>query len=119
MHLQNGTFVLDAVEKINVHTTSISGFLRKNPSVYTHYVLLDHQDWMAYHEPDALDEEWDLIFKNSLPGTKVLFRSASSNADFIPESARKLLRFRQDLTEPLHEHDRVGTYGSLHLAEVL
>ena len=70
-------------------------------------------------EPDALNEEWNLIFKNSLPGTKVLFRSASSNADFIPESARKLLRFRPDLTEPLHKHDRVGTYGSLHLAEVL
>jgi len=116
---ENFSFYKDAVEKINVHTTSISKFLRKNPSVYTHYVLLDHQDWMAYHEPDALNEEWNLIFKNSLPGTKVLFRSASSNADFIPESARKLLRFRPDLTEPLHKHDRVGTYGSLHLAEVL
>lgn len=116
---ENFSFYKDAVEKINVHTTSISGFLKKNPSVYTHYVLLDHQDWMAYHDPDALDEEWKLIFNNSLPGTKVLFRTVSANADFIPESARKLLRFRPDLTEPLHMYDRVGTYGSLHLAEVL
>ncbi len=116
---ENFNFYRNAVEKINIHTGSVSGFLRKNPSVYTHFVLLDHQDWLSYNDPGALNEEWDLIFKNSLPGTKVLFRSASSKPDFIPEPARKLLRFRPDLTESLHAYDRVGTYGSLHLAEVL
>ena len=28
------------------------------------------------------------------------------------------LRFFPELTAPLHEGDRVGTYGSLHLAEI-
>ena len=35
-----------------------------------------------------------------------------------PEEALARLAFRPDLTEPAHPHDRVGTYGSQHLAEV-
>jgi S-adenosylmethionine-diacylglycerol 3-amino-3-carboxypropyl transferase len=46
-------------------------------------------------------------------------RSAGVNLDFIPESIRARVRFSPERTEALHQLDRVGTYGSLHFAEVL
>jgi len=82
-------------------------------------VLLDHQDWLAWHDPEALREEWELILANSRPGTKILLRSAGLQLDFVPEDILARLRFFPELTGPLHQLDRVGTYGSLSFAEVL
>ena len=107
------------VSRIRCHTTSFSQFLRDHPGSYSHYVLLDHQDWLAWKDPVGLREEWDLILANSRPGTRILLRSAGLDCGFIPDTIQTRLRFRPDLTEPLHRRDRVGTYGSLYLAEVL
>jgi len=105
-------------DRIATHTCSITQFLQRNPGVYSHYVLLDHQDWLAWHDPEALREEWELILANSRPGTKILLRSAGLTLDFVPEDILAKLRFFPELTDPLHLTDRVGTYGSLSLAEV-
>jgi S-adenosylmethionine-diacylglycerol 3-amino-3-carboxypropyl transferase len=37
----------------------------------------------------------------------------------VPENVRDRLRFFPKRTEPLHLTDRVGTYGSMHFAEVI
>ncbi len=108
----------ERADRVRTHTCSISQFLQQNPGVYSHYVLLDHQDWLAWHDPVALREEWELIFQNSRPGTKVLLRSAGLSLDFVPEDIRARLRFFPELTNRLHLTDRVGTYGSLSFAEV-
>jgi S-adenosylmethionine-diacylglycerol 3-amino-3-carboxypropyl transferase len=105
--------------RVRTHTSSITQFLKKNPGEYTHFVLLDHQDWLAWHDPVALREEWELILANSRRGTRILLRSAALNIDFIPEEILARLRFFPGQTEPLHRLDRVGTYGSLCFAEVL
>jgi S-adenosylmethionine-diacylglycerol 3-amino-3-carboxypropyl transferase len=104
--------------RIRTHTDTLSGFLRRHPGAYSHYVLLDHQDWLAWHAPEALEEEWDLILRNSRPGTRILLRSAALEVDFIPDAARERLRFFPERTGPLHGRDRVGTYGCQVLAEV-
>jgi S-adenosylmethionine-diacylglycerol 3-amino-3-carboxypropyl transferase len=109
----------DYNRRITTHTDTLTGFLQKHPGRYTHYVLLDHQDWLAWHDPKALLEEWELILANSRPGTKILMRSAGLDLGFVPESVHARLKFHPALTEPLHLTDRVGTYGSLHFAEVL
>lgn len=106
-------------DRVRTHTSSITRFLRENPGAYTHYVLLDHQDWLAWHDPVALREEWELILANSRPGTRILMRSAALELDFIPADITARLRFFPGLTTPLHLSDRVGTYGSLSFAEVL
>ncbi len=116
---QNQAALARRAPRLRTHTCTISGFLQKNPGRYTHYVLLDHQDWLAWHDPDALREEWELIFANSRPGTKVLMRSAGLDLDFLPADILGRLRFFPELTDPLHQLDRVGTYGSLSFAEVL
>ena len=109
----------ERADRVHAHTCTVSQFLRKNPGVYSHYVLLDHQDWLAWHEPAALAEEWALIFANSRRGTRILMRSAGLDLSFLPAAVRARLRFFPERTEPLHVTDRVGTYGSLHFAEVL
>jgi S-adenosylmethionine-diacylglycerol 3-amino-3-carboxypropyl transferase len=105
--------------RLSTHSTTVANFLKKNPGVYTHYVLLDHQDWLAHHDVDGLREEWDLVLENSRPGTRILMRSASLEIDFIPAAVRQRLRFFPELTDCLHSQDRAGTYGSTILAEVL
>jgi S-adenosylmethionine-diacylglycerol 3-amino-3-carboxypropyl transferase len=105
-------------DRVSTYTTTLSDFLRQRPGDYTHFVLLDHQDWLAWHAPADLREEWELILANSRPGARILMRSAGFRLDFIPRSIAAALRFRPDLTERLHPADRVGTYGSLHFAEV-
>jgi S-adenosylmethionine-diacylglycerol 3-amino-3-carboxypropyl transferase len=106
-------------DRVHLYTTTVTDFLKENPGKYTHFVLLDHQDWLAGHAPEALAEEWEEIFANSAPGATILMRSAGITNDFLPPEVRSRLRFRPDLTEPLHATDRVGTYGSLHFAEIL
>ncbi len=107
------------VDRVHTYTGTLSAFLGERRGAYTHFVLLDHQDWLAWHAPAALKEEWDLILENSRPGARILMRSAGFRLDFIPRSIASALRFRPDLTERLHPTDRVGTYGSLHFAEVV
>ncbi|MCB1776948.1 MAG: BtaA family protein, partial [Candidatus Competibacteraceae bacterium] len=107
------------LDRIHTYDTTVSGFLNDHPGEYSHFVLLDHQDWLAWHQPQALEEEWRLILANSRPGSRILLRSAGDDIDFLPDWTRQALRFFPALTEPLHSQDRVGTYGSLHFAEVL
>lgn len=105
-------------QRVRTHTCLLGTFLRENPARYSHYVLLDHQDWLAGHDRDGLADEWRLILQNSRPGTRILFRSAAPKVDFLPPFVAERVRFDPEWTSVLHARDRVGTYGSLHLAEV-
>lgn len=108
----------ERVDRIHTHNTTVANFLKENPGKYSHYILLDHQDWLAAHNIDALNEEWELILENSKPGTKILMRSASPVIDFIPDFANSRLKFFPEITDDTHPRDRVGTYGCTLLAEV-
>jgi len=107
------------LSRLATHTSTLSDFLRQHPGPYTHFILLDHQDWLAHSNPQALAEEWELLLGAAAPGAKILMRSAGLDVSFVPGGARRKLRFFPELTEPLHGRDRVGTYGSQHLAEVV
>lgn len=107
------------LHKIQCHNDSVSAFLADNPGQYTHYVLLDHQDWLAYHDTMALREEWGRILENCVHGAKILARSAGTQLDFLPDAATAALRPLPEISAPFEAIDRVGTYGGLLLAEVL
>ena len=77
--------LMDWSGRVRTHTCTITQFLQRHPGVYSHYVLLDHQDWLAWHDPEALREEWELILANSRRGTKILMRSAGLELDFVPD----------------------------------
>lgn len=122
LKVQNFAPLSKQIQKINTHTTTLSQFLKNNPSDYSHYVLLDHQDWLAANNRPALQEEWDLILKNSHSGTKILMRSAAYKIDFLPDFVREKVTFKNHLNSPIlqnwHHADRVGTYASVYLGEV-
>jgi S-adenosylmethionine-diacylglycerol 3-amino-3-carboxypropyl transferase len=104
--------------RVELHTTTIANFLLRQPSKYSHFVLLDHQDWLAENAPQALTEEWELIMANSRPGTRILLRSATSRPETVPDFVRSRCRFRNDLTTKQAALDRVGTYAGVFLLEV-
>lgn len=104
--------------KIKTYTSTLLQFLKKHPDTYTHYVLLDHQDWMAHSEPELLAKEWQHILNNSQAGTRILFRSAGTSIDFLPPFVNDQVEFKPELTNDLHAKDRVGTYESTHLGLV-
>ncbi len=106
------------VARVQTHTATMSNFLKKRPGKYTHFVLLDHQDWLAANDRPALDEEWDLIFKNSAPGAKVLFRSAAFDRSFLPSFVQQKVKFDDEKVKNGHRTDRVGTYASVHFGLV-
>jgi len=107
-----------SIDHISTHTTTLSSFLKSNSGSYSHYVLLDHQDWLASHDPVALQEEWDLILQNSTPGAKILLRSASMEVNFFPSSVLESVEFNTIDAAKLHDLDRVGTYGSFYIGTV-
>ncbi|MEN0005524.1 MAG: BtaA family protein [Bacteroidota bacterium] len=104
--------------RINIHTTTISQFLKEHPGNYSHFILLDHQDWLAANNIPALEEEWELILKNSRPGTRILLRSAAERVDFFPDFVLDALDFEQEVTAATHKRDRVGTYASVYMGTV-
>ncbi len=115
---ENFTRLQKQQSKARTYTTTLSGFLKENPGEYSHYVLLDHQDWLAANNVPALKEEWELILKNSKSGTRILMRSVAKNIDFFPDFVRAKVDFDYELSNRLHKEDRVGTYASVYLGIV-
>lgn len=115
----NFELIRSRIDSLNVHTATVSDFLKTAPYDFSSFILLDHQDWLAWNAPEALREEWELIIARSTAGARVLMRSAGLDVSFVPVDIRSRLQFFPEITEPLHVKDRVGTYGSQHLAEVL
>lgn len=105
-------------DNITTHTCSLLHFLQHNPGSYTHFVLLDHQDWMAHAQPKVLAKEWQQILSHAIRGTRILFRSADSSLEFLPDFVSEKVTFLPEITKNIHQQDRVGTYESTHLAIV-
>lgn len=120
-YLRAGHFEMlkERVHRIASHTTTLTHFLQENPGQYSQYILLDHQDWLAANDVEALHEEWDMILQNSQAGTRIILRSAATIVDFIPEFVKEQVSFMdQETLRPMHEADRVGTYASVYVGIV-
>jgi S-adenosylmethionine-diacylglycerol 3-amino-3-carboxypropyl transferase len=109
--------------RVQLHLKSYSDFLHdacdQGRAGFSHFVLLDHQDWLAKHAPAELNREWRLILASSAVGAKVLMRSAALEIDFLPDFVRDRLQIDHDKSGHWHQLDRVGTYGSTLLATIL
>ena len=107
------------IPRIKTQTSSLLEALQKSNETYSHYVLLDHQDWMTFTQPNQLAKQWKQILNHAQSDARILFRSAMPKPDFLPDFVLNNIRFHPELTESLHKKDRVGTYESTHLATVL
>ncbi len=103
--------------RITLHSSTILERLRQSSRKYSHFILLDHMDWLATNNAEELTLEWKSIFEHAKPGAKVLFRSAYSNPNFLPSFALEKLQF-ENIDASILKKDRVGTYSSTHLATI-
>lgn len=115
------------LDRLHLHTATVSEFLRDHDGSISRYVLLDHMDWMGAHTGDALREEWEWILARAAPGARVLLRSAHAQPPYLdaleigqPRHAlHERLRFRGAGLHLLQAQDRVHTYPGLVVADAL
>ncbi|QDV55588.1 DUF3419 family protein [Rosistilla oblonga] len=116
------------VDRVNVHTTTLTDFLNQTSVQPSRFVLLDHMDWMSEHRHAALVEEWQQIADRARPGARLIWRSGGLRTDYLNDiqvdhRGRKtrvpdLLSMQTDLASRLHQQDRVGTYGSFFIGHL-
>ncbi|TVR84373.1 MAG: DUF3419 family protein [Saprospirales bacterium] len=114
---ENFDLLVERVDKITIETAGISDHLEKTNRAYTHFVLLDHMDWLAENDLDELKREWSLINKKSTARSKVLFRSAATDYNFLPEEFFSNFSLNEQEAKLVSQKDRVGMYQLTALAE--
>lgn len=116
------------LDRLKIHTTTVTDFLRRTEPGLTKFTLLDHMDWMAFHRPAALVEEWEALLAKTGPGARAIFRSAGLKVSFLDHlqvrtggrtvELGSLLKYHPRLAAELHPRDRVHTYGSFYIADL-
>lgn len=115
------------VDCIELHTCTVTEFLRSGDELISRFVLLDHMDWMSSYYPTALLEEWSAILQRAAPGARLLLRSAHASPPFLQwvtagpmnRPLAELLIYESDLAARLQQEDRVHTYAGLVVAQVV
>jgi S-adenosylmethionine-diacylglycerol 3-amino-3-carboxypropyl transferase len=117
------------LDRLTISTDSVEGFLRKHNGQISRFVLLDHMDWLSDHYFPLLESEWQAILNRAAPNTRILWRSGGLRTDFINDVTVRhngqsvllpeLLKFNTDLAQRLHQLDRVHTYGSFYIADLV
>ena len=78
--------------------------------------------------PDLLAEEWQWLFKRAAEDCRILFRSGAVEPGFLDmqvdnrgsqKPLREQLNFHPALANDLHQYDRVHTYASFHIGDVV
>ena len=116
-------------DRISIHTISIAGFLRRFSGNISRFVLLDHMDWLADRHQPSLAAEWQAIVDHAAPGARALWRSGGLQTDFLDDVTvrvgrtlyrlHEVLTYRSRLAAELHACDRVHTYGSFYIADIM
>jgi S-adenosylmethionine-diacylglycerol 3-amino-3-carboxypropyl transferase len=116
------------VDRIHLHTCTVTDFLQRTQERISKYVLLDHMDWMSSYQPQALVDEWNAILDRAAPGARVILRSAHADPAYLRTvevgkgaTRRRLneaVRFHPELARELSRADRVHTYAGFHVADV-
>ncbi|MGK7922575.1 MAG: DUF3419 family protein [Trichodesmium sp.] len=118
------------VDRISVHTDILAQFLERNNDIsISHFVLLDHMDWLSNYEYAELKREWQAIVDRSQNKSRILFRSGGFEVEYVDpisvsiqgkeHNLAELLEYDQDLAKQLHQKDRVHTYGSFYIADLV
>lgn len=121
----NFRILKDRVEKLETHNCSLISFFEKDKKKLHKITLLDHMDWLYQNHRDLLKQQWQQLVARSDETTRILWRSASLNVDFIDpirltcgKTLGDILSYNFGLAEELHKQDRVHTYGSFYIAGV-
>lgn len=103
------------VHKIDNHVLSVTDYLKQSTKFYSHFILLDHQDWLVNNGTKELEYEWQLILEKAKPNAKVLMRSVHQDLSFLPDFVQKSVTSIPIDYQYLVHNDKVGTYPSTFL----
>jgi S-adenosylmethionine-diacylglycerol 3-amino-3-carboxypropyl transferase len=116
------------VDKIEWHTGSVSDFLERHDGTISHFVLLDHMDWLAANQRQELVREWLWLARRAGRHARILWRSAGDKVDYINPlevevdnrivRLEDILSYQTEQAKALHEQDRVHMYGSFYIADL-
>ncbi len=122
---KNFNTLKDRVEGLSTHNSSLIEFFKKDHKKLHKVTLLDHMDWLYQNHRQLLEEQWKHLIAKADETSKILWRSASLNVDFIDPLALSTnktlgdyLHYDHELAKSLHKKDRVHTYGSFYIAGV-
>jgi S-adenosylmethionine-diacylglycerol 3-amino-3-carboxypropyl transferase len=117
------------VDRIGVHTGTLFDFLSRSREPISRFVLLDHMDWLSTHHREVLQLQWQKMIERAAPNARFLWRSGGMSVDYLDDLSvtiagrRRLLKHhlvqRRELAEQLHPLDRVHTYGSFYIADLV
>lgn len=117
------------INKLRIHTASVLDCLRRERPQISRYVLLDHMDWLSSTHFPILEQEWQAIVDQSAPHTRILWRSGGLQTDYVnrvkvkiqgkDRTVGEILRYNNELVAELHPKDRVHTYGSFFVADLI
>ncbi|MFO0944568.1 MAG: BtaA family protein [Planctomycetota bacterium] len=117
------------VDRVTPCTATIREFLARFEGPIHRFVLLDHMDWMASACHPELVREWEAILAKAAPGARLLWRSGGLAVDYVDPleleyrgsrvRVGELLRYDRPLAARLHRKDRVHTYGSFSIADLV
>jgi S-adenosylmethionine-diacylglycerol 3-amino-3-carboxypropyl transferase len=116
------------IDRIRIHTCTVTEFLQHSGERISKYVLLDHMDWMSSYHPQALVDEWNAILRSAVPGARAILRSAHEDPAYLHtvrvgegHARRRLdevVQFHPRLARELTRDDRVHTYAGFHIADL-
>lgn len=117
-----------AASSVSVYTGTVTSFLRSASFPISHFVLLDHMDWLSTIQKNLLEEEWHAILTRAANGARAIWRSGGLSVDYVDSTTVKLdgaevrvgdrLVYETALANKLHPQDRVHTYGSFYIAAI-
>ncbi|MGL6338273.1 MAG: DUF3419 family protein, partial [Waterburya sp.] len=101
------------VDRISVHTNSVENFLRENEVTISHFVLLDHMDWLSHYRYPELETEWQAILNRIDRQARIIFRSMLSQVKYLDDinaivkgsrqPLKNLLTYDRELARKLHQ----------------
>jgi S-adenosylmethionine-diacylglycerol 3-amino-3-carboxypropyl transferase len=112
-----------------VNTGTVRQFLEGYEGTISRYVLLDHMDWLCQDPNRELTKEWQAIVNRASENARIIWRSGGMNTTFVDDvevvrggraiRLEEALRYQREKAATLHERDRVHTYGSFYIADLL
>jgi S-adenosylmethionine-diacylglycerol 3-amino-3-carboxypropyl transferase len=103
-------------DHVETHITTLTEFMASQPEdALDRFVFLDAQDWM---NPQQIDDLWRHIFRVGRDGTRIVFRTASSQSPVEGSLGPDIVnhfRYLEEYSRQLHTQDRSAIYGGFHV----
>jgi S-adenosylmethionine-diacylglycerol 3-amino-3-carboxypropyl transferase len=102
--------------RIETHVTTLTEYMKSQPdNSLDRFVFLDSQDWMP---DEVITEMWQEIARVGRPGTRIIFRTASTDSPIetaLPPDLRAKFVYEKEWSEELFQQDRSAIYGGFHI----